>query len=253
MTETSLRGFLGRILGWSNAPAVDNALRSIRLSASHRAALVLLGDANLVPIAHALHRRALGPDRPFIVCDPRRRSARPATIRSSVNHERGVVAFRAAIGGSLCLRQRRTPADLPALAMLVRSSGAPVQIIVLAEARYDLHPFLLRPAPIRVPHLSTRTREISRIVDEYMRDAIMALDAGAARFTDDDRKWVRDHASTTLAEIEKATLRLVAMRLSSSVTEAAERLGMSHVALSQWLDRRGSWKRGTIGRRPGSG
>ena len=244
MTETALRAYCARILGWANAPAVESAIGSIRLSVTHRAELVLLGDveADLMSIARALHRRTLGPDRPFVECNPRRRSNR-ATVRAPMNHEHGVVAFRAALGGSLCLHQERTPGDLPALAALVRSSDAPVQIIVIAEAQYHLHPFLLRPAPIRVPPLSARAREVRRIVDEYARDAMSALGAGDTGLTDHDRAWILEHAAGTLSQIEKATLRLVALRLSSSVTEAAGRLGMSHVALGEWLARRGRWTR----------
>jgi len=169
-----------------------------------------------------------------------------------MNYERGVVAFRAARGGSLCLFQERTPDDLPALATLVRDSDAPVQIIVLAEAQYELHPFLLRPAPIRVPPISARSREVPRIIDEYAREATSMLGARESCFTDDDRAWVLARAATTLSEIEKATLRVVALRLSSSVAEAAERLGMSHAALAQWLDRRGWWRR-ALGRRRAPG
>jgi len=252
----TLRAYCARILGWANARAVEAALGSIRLSTTHRSELVLLGDvdADLISIARALHCRTVGADRPFVVCNPRRRS-NCATVRAPMNHERGVVAFREALGGSLCLYLERMPDDLRALATLLRGSDAPVQVIVLAEAQHHLHPFLLRPAPIRVPPLSARAREVRRIVDEYAGDAMTTLRAGDACFTDDDRTWVLDHAATTLSEIEKATLRLVALRLSSSVTEAAERLGISHVALSQWLERRGRWTRVPHGRRrePGGG
>jgi len=40
-----------------------------------------------------------------------------------------------------------------------------------------------------------------------------------------------------LGEIEKATLRLVALRASSTIEQAAERLGMSGVALRSWISR----------------
>jgi transcriptional regulator of acetoin/glycerol metabolism len=47
-----------------------------------------------------------------------------------------------------------------------------------------------------------------------------------------------DHAATSLAEIEKATLRLAALRMRGTIASAATRLGMSHVALSAWMKRR---------------
>jgi hypothetical protein len=64
--------------GWSDERAVDLALRSLALALDYRAALVLCGDGDLVPIAWALHRHTLGADRPFIVCDPRRGTQAPA-------------------------------------------------------------------------------------------------------------------------------------------------------------------------------
>lgn len=42
----------------------------------------------------------------------------------------------------------------------------------------------------------------------------------------------------TLAEIEKATLRLVAIEMSSNLSRAAERLGMAPVSLTRWVGRR---------------
>lgn len=72
LVSAALRGFLEQLLGWSNERTVDLAIRSLKLAAEHQAALVLCGEDDLVPIAWALHRRTLGADRPFIVCDPRR-------------------------------------------------------------------------------------------------------------------------------------------------------------------------------------
>jgi hypothetical protein len=67
--EDSLRSFIARILGWApeRAEAVDHAIHSLDLAADHHAALVLLSETDLVPIARALHRRVLGADRPLVV------------------------------------------------------------------------------------------------------------------------------------------------------------------------------------------
>jgi hypothetical protein len=238
-TETALRGFLARILGWSDehAMAVENALRSIHLSVTHRAALVLLGDTDLVPIAQALHRRTVGADHPFVICDPRRSNTR-ISIRAPMRYESAVAAFQAARGGSLCVRHRRIPNDFSSVIPLVRDPAAPVQLVLLADAQHDVHPFLVLPVPIRVPSLSARVSELPRIIDEYAVDAISMLDAHHEGFTEADRTWVIDHAAGTLPEIEKATLRLVALRMSRSLTGAAEQLGMSWVGLRDWLHRR---------------
>ena len=234
--EAALRSFCARILGFANDRAVDHARRSLELAADHRAALVLLGETDLVPIAHALHRRTLGADRPFIVCDRGRRNT-PASVRSPTNHETGVAAFREACGGSLCVRRNRLPRDFSSVVARLRSTDD-VQLIVCAEGRNDAHPFLALPAPIRVPSLRVRTDELSRIVDEYAIDAVAELRALRASFTDADRQWVLDNAPLTLPEIEKATLRLIAIRVSRNMSDAAARLGMAPVSLSRWVGRR---------------
>jgi hypothetical protein len=49
------------------------------MAAAHRVALVLCGSDDLVAIANALHRIAIGADRPFVRCSlPRRRAKRAA-------------------------------------------------------------------------------------------------------------------------------------------------------------------------------
>lgn len=233
---TALRAFLARILGWANTGAIEAALRAIHLVTTHHTALVLLGDHDVVPLARALHRRIFSEGRPFVVCD-RRRPDVSATHRV---HGSGVAAVQAAEGGSLCLREARMPRDLRSMAALIRGPGAPVQIIICGGAHDALHPYLLHPAPILIPPLHTRASELSRIVDEYADDAIGVLSAEATGFTPADRKWVMEHAASTLSEIEKGTRRLVALRQAGSINRAAARLGMSRAALSAWIQRRGS-------------
>lgn len=237
--ETALRGFCARILGWSEerAPDVEHALHSIHLASTHRAALVLLGEPDLVPVARALHCRIIGAERPFVVCDPRRLTV-SATVRSPMSQGHGSAAAQAARGGTLCLRRGRVPRDFASLLAQVRSPTADVQFIVCAESRFYTDPFLALPVPIRVPPLSERADELPRIVDEYALDAITELGADLACFTAGDRGWVIEHAAATLPAIEKVTLRLVALKMSTSVDRAAQRLGMSRIALSQWLGRR---------------
>jgi hypothetical protein len=87
---------------------VELAQRSLALALNHRAALVLCGEGDMVPIAQALRRRTLGPDTPLIVCDPRRLTSN-ASVRSAASRVSGIAAFEAAIGGSLCGRQAGQP------------------------------------------------------------------------------------------------------------------------------------------------
>jgi hypothetical protein len=86
--------------------------------------------------------------------------------------------------------------------------------------------------------LRDRAGELSRIIDEYALDAIEALAAPSDCFTDVERSWVAAHASWSLEQIEKATLRLVALRTSRNLSGPAARLDMAPVSLARWLARR---------------
>jgi hypothetical protein len=231
-----LRAYLGRLLGWANTGAIDHALRAIELAQEHRAQLVLCGAGDLVPLAHGLHRRAFGDDTPFIVCDPRRGNT-PASVRSPANVVDAAAAFHAAVGGSLCVRRRRPPHGFSSLVDQLRGSDD-VQYICLEE---DSLRWLVRPGPIEVPHIAERAEDLARIVDEYIFDAIVALapPPRSLALTERDRQWlIEDAATTSISEVEKATLRLVAMRSSATLSQAAARLGMATVSLSRWVARR---------------
>jgi len=235
--SVALRGFLARVLGWrrDRTEVIDHALRSIRLAATRRVALVLCGRGDLVPMARSIHRHALGADRPFIVCDPRRRRG-GATVRSAENYKTGMDALAAATGGSLCVRSRRLPEDFSHVLEALHDPSSQVQLVVCARAAEDGRPFFA--VPITVPPLASRPDEIDRIIAEYAMDAIAELGTLRTTFQEVDRQWVRAHAASSLPAIEKATLRLVAFRESRNVSNAAARLGMAPVSLSRWMERR---------------
>lgn len=233
--SAALRRFMRRLLGRSEDRAVELAIRSLNTAADHRAALVLCGEGDLVPIAHGLHRRALGANRPFVLCDPRR-SDMSESVRSPTNRASGVAALEVAAGGSLCVRAWRLPHDFPALVAQLRAIDD-VLFMVCFKWDYTI-PLLVRPAPINVPPLAGRAAEIDRVIAEYAADAIAELGAPPAGFTAADHAWVRQHAARSLAEVEKATLRLVALRTSPNLSVAAARLGMAPVSLSRWFYRR---------------
>jgi hypothetical protein len=235
--EPTLRDFLGRVLGWGQHRAVDRAVRSIHLSLARRAALVLLGEDDLVPLALALHRRTLGAAQPFVVCDPRRGNWTP-TVRSPGNRASGAEAFAAAVGGTLCLRRSRLPADFAELAELVRDSESTVQVVVCGAAGFDADPFLILPVPLYVPPLTARAEELPRIIEGYGQDAVAALGARPDAFTAEDQAWIAQNYASTLHEVEKATMRLVALRMAGSISGAAELLGMAPVSLRRWISRR---------------
>jgi hypothetical protein len=236
MHGIALRGFCARLLGWGadRMSDVDYALRTIRLVAAHRAVLFLRGEGDLVPIAHALHRYTLGADAPFVVCDPRRQNMR-ASVRSPANHASGKAALIAAARGTLCVRSARLPPDLPALPTL-HKPDATAQIIVCLENK-NHSSLLLGAMPIDLPPLKVREMEWETIIDEYVGEACAALLAPTIRLTDSERGWIMQHART-LPDIEKATLRLVAIKRSRHLSDAAARLEMAPVSLSRWCKRR---------------
>lgn len=210
------RTFLARILGWSNERAVNVALRSLGFALNHRTTLMLYGEGNMVPIAWALHLRTQGPESPFVVCDPRRRT-KAASMRSPASCASGIAAFKAAVGGSLCVHMRRLPSDFPALVARLQDTDDVLCTICVGPLA-DSNPLLIRPAPLILPPLAQRAAELDRIIAEYADDALVDLAASEASLTDIDRAWVREHAATSLAEIEAATLRLVALpRLAQDV------------------------------------
>ncbi len=233
----ALRMFLARILGWTSdrAGAVDHALRAVRAAAARRSALVLRGDHELVSVAHAIHRHAIGKDRPFVACDPRRRAV-SASVRAVANHDRAVKAFEAAAGGTLCVWSSRLPPDFGEALALLREPEARVRLVVCSQRRGAGDEVL--GAPIEIPPLAGRARELPRIVEEYAHDALAELGEPRGSFTAADRDWVLAHEAGTLADLEKATLRLVALRTSGNVNRAAARLGMAHVSLARWIRRR---------------
>lgn len=231
-----LRGFVQRLLGWKNEHAVDNALRSIDLAVNHDAALVLCGDGDLVPIARGLHRRALGAYRPFVVCQAQRGYI-PAWARLPAKRRTGVASLEAASGGTLCLRRRPLPRDFSTLVAQLQSTRD-VMFIVCASLSAGADPLLIRPRPLVLPPLATRrSDEIDRVIAEYAADACAELCAPPGSFTESDHVWVREHAATLLDEVEMATLRLVAIRVSRSVNAAADRLGMPRSSLHCWVER----------------
>jgi hypothetical protein len=235
-----LRKYVERILGWTEqaASAVDSAARSIHLSSSFQSTLVLCGEYDVVPIAQALHRRTLGSGQPFILCDRRRREAAHETVRCPASRENAMDAFQAAREGSLCVRSRRLPSNFLSIVALAGDPGARVQLIVCAAHHHAESPLLATAAPIHVPPLRDRTDEVPRIIEEYGLEAATALGADEMCFTNTDRQWVADNAATTLPEIEKATMRLVALKTSANMSHAAARLGMAPVSLLKWILRR---------------
>src|SRR4051812_10739235 len=121
--ERELREFCCRLFGWSDdhASLVDDVLWTLLTAVARRTAIGLQGEADLVPIAHALHCRLVGAERPFVVCDPRRRDC-DGSVRAPASRKAGMPALAAAVGGSGGLRSNRLPDDFDHLAAAFHDS-----------------------------------------------------------------------------------------------------------------------------------
>src|SRR5689334_20083339 len=73
--DREIRTFCRRLLGSCEAQSalVDDAVDGLLDAVVRGRPIALRGASDLVPVAYALHRRILGAERPFVVCDPRRR------------------------------------------------------------------------------------------------------------------------------------------------------------------------------------
>jgi hypothetical protein len=179
----------------------------------------------------------MAPSAPFAVCGDRREA--DSGVRVTANHEDPVIAFELAAGGTVCARVEELPVKLDRLMEAAHAPGvrARTQLILCVnktprwwKANYSFV----------VPGLRHRSPDdLQRTVAEYAADTIRELDASPASFTRADCDWVVEHEARSFVEIEIATLRIVACNDAGNPHRAAARLGLSHVALGKWLERRG--------------
>jgi hypothetical protein len=232
-TQIELRKYLKRVLGWDVAtwPAIDVALCAIRTAAERRAPLVIAGDDDMVAIAYQIHRRTTSPSTPFIVCGPRRQS--DASLRVTATLADPLTALDQAAGGTVCVRAEQPPNGLHHLMRMFREHA---QLIICASetsTRTAVAPSII------VPRLERRPAgDIHRIVVEHALDSIGQFRAELSSFSEADRERVVAREAKTWADIEIATLRIVALQYARSVNGAAEHLGISHAGLGKWLKRR---------------
>jgi hypothetical protein len=234
----ALRGLLSRMIGWKDdrTKTVDLALRRLYMAATHRTPIVLCTPSDPVALAHSIHRVAFGAERPFVVCNPRRKET-SETVRSATNVARATEALSAAVGGSMCIVAGRVPSDFDEAFDRLEDPGLRVQLIVCSLKVINGKPY--RTKPIIVPPVSERSDELSLIVDEYAVDALAELGGRRERhYKPVDRTWVIAEESRSLSTIQTATLRLIGLRMTGNVTRAAARLGMARASLKGWIGRR---------------
>jgi hypothetical protein len=221
----ALRAYLSRIIGWGaeRLDDIDHAIQAVRTMATRRATLILCGAGELGRVAERLHHMAVGPDRPFIACG-RADSAKADPANS----------------GTFCFVDDTLPDDFAEIAAKLTASDAKSRLVVCSPSREDATEAmaqLARCAVLELPELEARPGEIDHLILAYAEDAVATLGAPSHRFREHELTWLRQLPFASLHEVEEVTFRLVALR-NWSVRGGAQRLGISHVALSRWARRR---------------
>lgn len=234
--EHDLREYCCRLFGWADdhASLVDDVMWTLLNAVARRTAIGLQGESDLIPVARALHGRLVGAERPFVVCDPRRRDS-DGSVRAPPSRRAGMPALAAAIGGSVCLRSNRLPDDFDRLAASFHDSGAAVLFVCL-HSNDRITDLMCRP--LKIPPLSQRLPEFPRLLNAYLDEAAQVLGTRQVRLSEPLQQSVLLHVKS-LSDIEKAALRLVALKSSGNLYRAAHQLHMAPISLIRWMSRRG--------------
>jgi Inner membrane component of T3SS, cytoplasmic domain len=219
----ALRRVLARLIGFDaqHAGDVDRAMRTTLNAASGRGALTLYGQGDLAAVAHLLHRHTLR-DQPFVRWERRTR-------------EDPREALATAAGGTLCVSANDLLWCVDELVERRHRSTARVQLIILVTAVRRLRPIVAAVTePIVLTPLSRRKQELVRIIDELAAEAAQSLGIAPIRLSDADRRTILKFDAATVPAIERATLRIVALRHWRYFARAAHELGMAHASLMEW-------------------
>jgi pSer/pThr/pTyr-binding forkhead associated (FHA) protein len=219
-----LRELVQRLVGFSDdrGPDVDRVLAAVRSMATQRAALVLCGPGDLAPIARRLHDHALRGGSYALVTSP------AELARLDAKRDGTVVVAATALPPAFELR------------MATRMPGARLRVIVLATEPDQLGAAAASLGPtatLVLTPLSDRRGEIFKLIRAYADDAVIAFGLDGPSFREHERTWLDRLEPDTHAELATLAERLVALR-TWGVTAGAERLGISHVALLRWAQRR---------------
>ena len=225
-SSIALFELLRRFLGWapSRLPDVDHALHVLRDVAHLRASLILRGTGSLIGIARRLHDALLGTSQPFVVHEGK---------------DSGVEAQARAYDGTLVLDGEKLPRDIQLVLVSLRLPNVRARLVITAntaEAAAEVATMIRVVGRITLPSLRERAGELDRIVDAYARETAASLGAPGPNLGEHDVDWIRRDNVDTHDDLETLVLRIVAVR-NWGVTEAARRLGMSHGALSRYMQR----------------
>lgn len=227
-SSIALFELLRRLIGWapSRLTEVDHAMHVLRDVAHLRASLILRGHGSLVAVARRLHVALLGESQPFVVHDGK---------------ESGVEAQTRARDGTLVLDGEKLPRDIQLVLVSLRLPNVRARLIITAntaEAAAEVATMIRVVGRIQLPSLREREMELDRIVMAYAHDAATSLGAETPALGPHDLEWIRKDNVQTDEDLETLLLRIVAVR-NWGITEAARRIGMSHGALSRYMQRHG--------------
>lgn len=206
---------------------LDRGLRAVRGMANLQTTLVLRGDGDLSGIARRLHVMAVGEDRPFA---------------TRIKNESGMNALARAVNGTLFLQASKLPSDLERVVTSLRFADRHARLIVGAkdaDQASELAAEIETLTTIIVPPLSARRNDLDAVLRAYARDAVIKLGATSDGLRTHDLQWIMNSKLGIKNHHEAADvmMRMVAMRVWG-VSGGAEKLGISHGALSRWAKRR---------------
>jgi hypothetical protein len=232
----AVHAYLSRVIGWNNLLAVDLAMRALRRATMREAALVLHGPDDLISIAHTLHCLALGSDRPFVVSSPTSLHTGYSTgerrILSTKSATTGLLMAR---HGSLCVFPDRLPRDYVSAERRFHHPDAKVMLIRCAKNSAPTNGV----TPVEIPPLVSRASDLPRIITEYVQDAGVVFGIEHHEFPDNWTHWIIDNEARSLGQIERATQRLVALRMERSVYGASKLLGLARQTMADWIANHG--------------
>ena len=234
--DRALRAFSHHLVGTpaEHSALVDDAVDDVLAAVARGRPIALRGPSDLVPVAYALHRRILGAERPFIVCDPRRCES-DGSVRVPPSRQTGLRAREAASGGSLCLHARRLPRDFDRLRDCLRHTVPGTTVFVCLYADDRIRDLIARP--LEVPPLAARASESDDLLQVALDEAAAALGAARRDVPPRLRHGILERIRS-FAELEKTALRLVAIASAPNLSQAAKQLRMAPVSLTHWLSRR---------------
>jgi hypothetical protein len=215
-------------LGWSisRLPEADRALRDIRDTAHLRAALILRGMSSLSGVARRLHRIILGDQQPFVVLGP---------------CDDGMEGADRARNGTLCVDASGLPRDFRLMLASIRALDMRARLVICAEspeAVTGITTMISRIVTISLPRFDERPAdEIERLLEVCATDAAEELGAPHPGLRPCDPTLVRLSGVSSFDEMEYIARRLVVLR-NYGVAHGADRLNITHGALSRWARRR---------------